>query len=127
SFTVTNDAPSLIPVGTNVVTWTVHDTHGNSATCQQVVIVTDHVPPALSCPALLTVEASAGMCGATNVNLGTPTVTGNCGSFTVTNDAPVLIPVVPNVVTSTVHDTHGNSATCQQVVIVTDHVPPSLS
>jgi hypothetical protein len=35
-------------VGTNTVTWTVTDTHGNAATCLQTVVVTDTQPPPLA-------------------------------------------------------------------------------
>jgi len=82
SVTVTNNAPSLFPVGTNTVIWTVTDSHGNSATCPQTVIVNDTQLPTISCPALVTVSASAGLCAATNVALGTPTVADNCGPVT---------------------------------------------
>jgi len=41
---VTNDAPSSFPRGTNSVTWTVIDLHGNLGTCVQRVIVNG--PPA---------------------------------------------------------------------------------
>src|SRR5205823_11845084 len=37
---VTNDAPGSFPLGTNLVTWTCTDIHGNSAVAIQQVIVT---------------------------------------------------------------------------------------
>jgi hypothetical protein len=36
---LTNDAPSCFPVGTNLVVWTATDIHGNSANCMQQVVV----------------------------------------------------------------------------------------
>jgi hypothetical protein len=42
---VTNDAPAQFPIGTNLVTWIVFDTHGNSNNCVQQVIVSS--PPQL--------------------------------------------------------------------------------
>ena len=45
---VTNDAPAAFPVGTTTVTWTVTDTHGNSATATQHVTVSDATPPSVS-------------------------------------------------------------------------------
>ena len=36
---MTNDAPAVFPLGTNLVTWTAVDTSGNIATCQQTVTV----------------------------------------------------------------------------------------
>src|SRR5207249_3684 len=78
--TVTNDAPASFPAGTNTVTWTVRDARGNTATCVQTVVVTDSQPPAITtCPALVNVVVNNGGCGATNVTLGTPVATDNCG------------------------------------------------
>jgi hypothetical protein len=37
---VMNDAPGQFPLGTNLVTWTAFDNHGNSNSCVQQVIVT---------------------------------------------------------------------------------------
>ena len=45
---VTNNAPSTFPIGMTTVTWTVNDTHGNSATATQNVTVVDHTAPAVS-------------------------------------------------------------------------------
>src|SRR5204862_123110 len=123
----TNNAPALFPVGTNTVIWTVSDTHGNSVTCPQTVIVNDNQPPTISCPALVTAMASPGLCGATNVPLGAPTVADNCGAVTVTNDAPALFPVGTNTVIWTVTDSHDNSVTCPQTVIVNDTQLPTIS
>jgi len=78
------------PVGTNTVTWTATDSHGNTATCSQLVIVTDNQPPSITCP--------AGDCGCfarsvrcDNVTLSTPTVSDNCGAVaSITNNAPAM-------------------------------------
>ena len=69
------------------------------------MIVNDNQPPTISCPALVTVVASPGLCGATNVALGTPVVADNCGPVSVTNNAPAVFPVGTNTVTWTVSDT----------------------
>ena len=45
---VTNDAPSLLPLGDTIVTWLVLDVHGNSNTCQQTVTVTEVDLPILT-------------------------------------------------------------------------------
>jgi len=47
-------------VGTNLVTWTATDGGGNTATCQQQVIVRDIQSPTITCPADVTVVADAG-------------------------------------------------------------------
>ena len=43
---ITNDAPSLFPVGNTTVTWTAVDDAGNRATAQQTVVVVDGTPEA---------------------------------------------------------------------------------
>ena len=48
SLTITNDAPSVFPVGDTTVTWTATDASGNSATATQVVTVVDIEPPEIT-------------------------------------------------------------------------------
>jgi hypothetical protein len=124
--TVTNNAPASFGLGTNVVTWTAVDGSGNVSTCTQLVVVRDQTPPAITCPANLQVAANSG-CGATNVALGAPVASDNCGTVTVTNNAPVVFGPGTNVVTWTAVDTSGNLATCQQLVVVSDQTPPTLT
>ena len=45
SVTVSHNAPTQFPVGTNTVTWTARDAANNTATCQQGVIVRDNRAP----------------------------------------------------------------------------------
>src|SRR5258708_30963439 len=118
----------MFPVGTNTVIWTATDSHGNTATCPQLVIVNDNLPPSITCPALVTVVASPGLCGATNVTLNTPTVSDNCGAVAnITNNAPAMFPVGTNTLIWTATDSHCNTATCPQMVIVTDNQPPLIT
>ena len=56
---VTNNAPASYPLGTNVVTWTVTDTSGNTNTCQQLVVVRDTTPPCYLCATNKTVECGS--------------------------------------------------------------------
>src|SRR5436309_8280356 len=91
------------------------DSHGNSATCTQLVIVVDNETPTVTCPADVTVYADPGQCSATNVFLGVPASTNdNCGVSSVVNNAPVSYPVGTNAVVWTVTDVHGNSSSCTQ-------------
>ena len=122
---VTNNAAAVIPVGTNVVTWIVADTSGNFNICTQRVIVIA-LPPTITCPADVTLFANSS-CVATGVSLGTPIVTNPCGTFTLTNNAPVSFPLGTNFVTWIVTNTCGKSASCVQRVIVLDNQPPSIS
>ncbi len=123
---VTNNALAVYPLGTNLVTWTVTDGSGNTATCTQRVIVRDTTAPTISCPADVTVSANAG-CTATNVTLGNPTTSDNCSVASVTNNAPAVYPLGTNLVTWTVTDGSGNTATCTQRVIVRDTTAPTIS
>ena len=126
--TVGNDAPAQYPKGNTVVTWTVTDAAGNTATCQQTVTVKDHENPTITCPANLTdVPTAAGVCYATGIDLGTPTFGDNCPGATVDNDAPAQFPKGDTVVTWTVTDAAGNTATCQQTVTVKDHENPTIT
>src|SRR5258706_11742371 len=124
--TVTNNAPAVFALGTNIVTWTVTDTGGNTATCQQLIFVRDQTLPTIACPSNLIATANSG-CNATNVNLGTPITTDNCGIATVSNNAPSALPLGTNVVTWTVVDNSGNTASCQQLVVVRDQTPPTIT
>jgi gliding motility-associated-like protein len=45
TFTITNDAPSIFPLGNTTVTWTITDGSGNTATATQVVTVIDTQAP----------------------------------------------------------------------------------
>src|SRR5260370_3851035 len=74
---VTNNAPAIIPVGTNIITWTATDTHGNSTNCTQNVTLTDTHHPTIACPALTYIIASPALCSTTNTTLTTPTVSDN--------------------------------------------------
>ncbi len=126
---ISNDAASIFfPVGTTTITWTVTDNGGNVVTCTQTVTVVDTQDPFFICPGDRTVNANAGQCYATNVNLGSPSfVFDNCGVASVTNNAPAQFPVGTTVVTWTVTDVNGNTSTCTQDVTVVDNQNPSIT
>src|SRR5688572_33155456 len=94
--TVTNDAPANFPIGTTTVTWTIKDIAGNITTCIQTVTVTDNqIPTVVACATPVNVTADKDACSASNVSLGTPSVSDNCtlNPVTVTNDAPATFPI----------------------------------
>ncbi|MDB5251460.1 MAG: hypothetical protein JWP27_629, partial [Flaviaesturariibacter sp.] len=125
--TFTNNAPAAFSLGTTTVTWTATDAHGNTATCTQVVTVTDNVKPVITtCPAAVTAFTNNG-CTATGVVLGTPAGTDNCGTVTFTSDAPASFPLGNTTVTWTANDGHGNTTTCTQVVTVKDNIKPTIT
>ena len=127
TLTVTNDAPVEFPLGETLVTWTVSDTSGNATICTQKVVVEDSGPFTINCPGNVSVQKDAGDCVATNVPLGTPTTINNCMATNVTNDAPTSFPIGETLVTWTMEDASGNTATCVQTVIVEDNEPLTIS
>jgi len=122
---VTNNAPTAFPVGTTIVTWTVTDASGNTATATQNVTVTDAINPTITAPANLTINANAS-CVAFGVNLGTPVRADNCTVASVTNNAPAVFPIGSTTVTWTVTDAAGNTATATQTVTVVDNTAPLI-
>ncbi|MCW5553217.1 MAG: HYR domain-containing protein [Verrucomicrobiae bacterium] len=63
----------------------------------------------------MTTTNDPGQCYATGVALGTPVTWDNCGVASVFNNAPAQFPVGTTLVTWTVRDTEGFTATCVQV------------
>ncbi|MGH1384861.1 LamG-like jellyroll fold domain-containing protein [Kordia sp.] len=108
---VTNNAPTVFPVGDTTVIWTVTDTVGNTATCSQLVTVNDTVNPTITCPLDIVTACSPS-------DLGTPVTSDNCGIASITNDAPATFPVGDTTVTWTVTDNAGNTAMCSQLVTI---------
>lgn len=94
-----------------------------TATCSFTVQVLDNVPPTITCPPDVTVISDLGNpnCMASTAPLGTPTVSDNCGTPTVTNDAPSPVDgYIPgdNFVFWTATDASNNVSDCQQTVFV---------
>jgi len=123
---VTSNAPAIFPLGTTIVTWTVTDNSGLTASCTQNVTVTDDTPPQIACPVNVTAYTNSG-CTATGVVLGTPVTNDNCGVAGVSNNAPAVFPVGVTQVIWTVTDLAGLSSTCTQTVTVIDDDPPTIS
>jgi hypothetical protein len=109
---------AVFTLGTTNVVWTITDGSGNTASCSYNVVVVDSQNPTITCPANVVVSTNSG-CNATDVNIGTPTVSDNCSIGSVTNDHPsTTYPQGTTTVTWTVTDGSGNTATCQQTVTV---------
>src|SRR3989442_15002663 len=64
---------------------------------------------------------------ATGVALGSPTANDNCGTVTITSNAPAQSPSGTNLVTWTATDSSGNTTTCQQRVVVRDNQVPTIT
>lgn len=109
----------------NIVTLTVTDDMGNTASCTAIVTVEDPIPPEITCPADMTAE-----CEDFNINdlsgFGNATGDDNCPGFIVTEQVSGQLDecglgVV--VRTFTVTDTEGNTVTCQQTITVINSDP----
>jgi len=116
--------PQSLPTGTTPVLWVATDAAGYSVSCVQQVTVKDQEPPTITCPADLTVSTDAGKCSASGVALGSPITGDNCGVASVGNNALTVFPKGTTTVTWTVTDTSGNTATCNQTVVVGDREKP---
>ncbi len=123
---VTNDAPSVYPLGVTTITWTVTDTSGNKASTTQKVTVKDDILPTITVPSNVTVSANSN-CVAYNVNLGTPVVADNCSIASVTNDALSVYTLGTTTVTWKVVDGSGNTVTATQLVTVVDTTNPTIT
>ncbi len=122
---VTNNAPSVFPLGTTTITWTVTDGSGRTATATQTVTVVDNTNPTITAPAAISVTTNAG-CTATGIVLGTPVTADNCTVASITNNAPAVFPIGTTIVTWKVIDASGNFATSNQTVNVVDNAAPLI-
>lgn len=104
---LTNNAPSVLPLGRNVVTWTAVDSAGNSSTAQQVVTIVDTTASTITCPPSRTLAYTSspdlGVAVASDVVDASPVVT---------HTSPSAWPLGRTDVTWTARDTSGNVATC---------------
>lgn len=80
----------------------------------------DTIAPQVTCPVDVSTSTDFGICAASGVALGMPVYSDDCVVTTVMNDAPAIYYSGTTVVTWTVMDAAGNSATCPQNVIVSD-------
>lgn len=122
------NASGFYPVGTTVVTFTVVDSTGNSATCSMSVTVNDVEPPTVTCPADITLNNDAGICGA--VVAYVVTSADNCPGVTQALISGLasgsVFPVGTTLVVWMATDVAGNTATCSFNVTVNDIEPPVI-
>ena len=127
---ISNNAPEVFPVGITEVIWTVKDDAGNTATCIQLVTITDDEAPEVDEAQDIVTGNDPGECGAV-VTYDVVTASDNCEISTITlSEGPSSgseFPVGTTTVTYTVTDIHGNSTTESFTVTVTDDEDPELS
>ncbi|MEO1434709.1 MAG: HYR domain-containing protein, partial [Bacteroidota bacterium] len=129
-FTLTSTANpgDFFPVGTTTVTYTATDAAGNSASCSFDVTVTDDELPVVNCPADITQDNDAGICGA--VVTYSISGTDNCPGETIIQTAGLAsgstFPVGTTTNTYLITDAAGNSSTCSFEVTVNDTELPTV-
>jgi hypothetical protein len=89
-----------------------------TVTANGTITVEDLVDPTITCPATVEVTPDPGLCTASGIGLGSPTTSDNCHVASVTNNASEPYSMGNTIVTWTVTDDAGNSATCDQTVTV---------
>jgi HYR domain len=118
--TITNNAPVVFPKGSTPVIWSAMDSCGNSASATQNVLVADHQPPLVACPANIVVNAqdTNGAVVAFSV-----TAADNCDSNVTVICSPVSgseFALGTTAVNCTVVDSVGNTNTCSFNITVVD-------
>jgi len=121
----TPDNTGPFPIGTTVVTYSVTDAAGNTATATQNVTVVDTTAPSVIPPASITVEATG---PATAVTLGAASASDLVdGALTATPDITGPFVVGMHTITWSATDSHGNTGTATQTVTVTDTTAPVIT
>jgi len=116
------------PLGDSDLTWSAADGAGNTASCAQLVVVSDGQAPDIACPGAVTATTDPGLCTASGLDLGAAGATDNCGLSTApTSDAPATFALGDTTVTWTASDDAANAATCAQRVTVSDDEAPTLA
>jgi hypothetical protein len=106
-------------------TWTATDECGNSATCKQIIEVVDDSPPAITCPADITLDCNQ----ETDTTVtGSATATDDCQATISISYTDVLTGICPQFInrTFTASDGCGNTASCTQLITITDTIPPTI-
>ena len=123
--TATPDQTGPFAPGVHTITWSAADAHGNTGTATQTVMVTDTTAPAMTAPANITLEATGPLTPATVGAISATDLVD--GALTVNPDNAGPFPVGTTVVTYTVSDAAGNTATVTQNVVITDTTAPALT
>jgi uncharacterized delta-60 repeat protein len=119
--TVSSNAPTRFPLGTNTVIWTATDPSSNSTTCSQLVIVLEAATPTVTCPANMRVQASSFSGVAVNFPL---TINGGCSPLTLYCAPPSgsIFPIGNTIVTASLVD--GCGVSNSSLFTVTVLAPP---
>ncbi|RLA19607.1 MAG: hypothetical protein DRQ56_05050, partial [Gammaproteobacteria bacterium] len=115
-------------------TYSIADSCGNTATCEQIITVNDTIAPTMVCP--ITADSSCTMMTTTYETLedflaAGGTVDDNCGidstSYTVVSQVITTDCPMTSTTTYRIADLCGNTTTCTTVMMITDDVPPMIT
>ena len=123
--TITNDAPTVFPLGETIVTWTATDSSGNSASASQTITVVDTTAPVIITPENVTSNATSKLNNI--VELEQISVTDSISTVQITNNAPSYYEFGETIVTWTATDFSGNSASATQTITVVDTTAPVIT
>ncbi|MEW5802234.1 MAG: HYR domain-containing protein [bacterium] len=130
---IINDAPAVIALGAQNVTFTATDAAGNTSSCTATLTVADLKAPDISCPGNITIEAEgpngvpgdrAAILAFINAAVAIDAVD---GVVNVNATAPAMFGLGDTVVTFTAADSAGNPATCTAIVSVVDKTAPDIT
>ncbi len=113
-------------IGPNIVTLTVTDEMGNTATCTAIVTVLDNMPPNITCPANLTVACESVTDPNDTGQFGNATATDNCPGVTIQETHIINLNncnVGSIIRTFTATDASGNTSTCVQTITINNPNP----
>ena len=132
---ITHDGPAVYPLGGTLVTFSVTDSDGHTATATATVTVVDATDPVITAPSDIVVEATgptgtpdtdpaitAFLIGATATDVVDGDLTGS-----ITHDGPAMYPLGGTLVTFSVTDSAGNTSTASATVTVADTTAPVIS
>ncbi len=109
-------------------TWVASDECGNSSQCEQTITIEDNTPPQITCPDDVDVECYADI---PPVNISAVTVSDDCDADPDVVHAGDVSDgnTCPETITRTymATDDFGNSAQCDQIIVVNDITPPVIS
>ncbi|MCB9234635.1 MAG: HYR domain-containing protein [Bacteroidia bacterium] len=113
---------STFPIGSTTNTFTVTDASGNTASCSFDINVVG-VPPAIVCPADITVNTTTGQCDGVATYIATDPVGIPASTITYTIAPGSTFPLGSTTVTATATNSVGSSS-CSFIVTVEDHEAP---
>jgi HYR domain/Dockerin type I domain len=117
---------TCVNVGNVIVVLTVTDENGNTATCTAIITVVDNMVPEITCPANLTVDCHEVTDPNNTGQFGNATATDNCPGTVITETHVIDINecgVGTIVRTFVATDASGNSASCTQLVTISNPNP----